>query len=216
MALVGSDTGILVVSDHAAKAMIGGVCVNEILREAGWLALREEPRTPTFLEPAHVDWTRTRAWGEGGYYARLFLNLADREPHGIVPAHERDAARRELAALFGWLSLRDGPTIQNEVVWPESAYRRVRGLAPDLIVLLGDLHWRSLGSVGHGRTWQVGNDMGVDEANHAQDGIFIFHAAGVRGRTERASILDITPTALDWLGLPPEEELSGRSLLQSC
>jgi len=173
-----ADTIFLVVSDHGARAMEGGVCVNEVLRQAGWLTLKEEPAEPMPLRPQQVDWSRTRAWGEGGYYARIFLNLAGREPQGTIPLERKDEARRELTGLLGTIALPDGPTLTNRVVWPEHAYRAVRGLAPDLIVLFADLAWRSLGTIGHGRLWLQGNDTGVDEANHAQDGLYVLHAPG--------------------------------------
>ena len=37
---------------------------------------------PGVRRGAAVDWDRTRAWGEGGYYCRLSVNLAGREPRG--------------------------------------------------------------------------------------------------------------------------------------
>ena len=203
----------LVVSDHGAKAMDGGVCINEVLRQEGWLTLKEEPTEPGPLRPRDVDWSRTRAWGEGGYYARIFLNVKGREPQGIVPFEQRDEVRRELSELLRSIDLPDGPTLTNRVVWPEHAFRAVRGLAPDLIVLFADLSWRSLGTMGHGRLWLVGNDSGVDEANHAQDGLYLIHGEGVPSGHRRASILDITPTLLDILGLEAPGDLTGSSLL---
>jgi predicted AlkP superfamily phosphohydrolase/phosphomutase len=211
-----ADGVLLIVSDHGARAMEGGVCINEVLRQAGWLTLREEPREPGPLRPAMVDWSRTRAWGEGGYYARIFLNVLGREPQGTIAPGDIDAARQALAALLGRLALPAGPTLTNRVVWPERAYRAVRGLAPDLIVLFADLAWRSLGSVGHGSTWLVGNDTGVDEANHAQDGLYVLHGTGAAPAFRRASILDVTPTLLDVLGLAAPPDLAGVSLVAAA
>ena len=34
---------MLVVSDHGAKRMDGGICVNEWLRREGYLVLKDEP-----------------------------------------------------------------------------------------------------------------------------------------------------------------------------
>ena len=52
-----------------------------------------------------VDWSRTKAWSEGGYYARIFLNVEDREPAGIVPQHQYEAVlddvRARLTAIRG-------------------------------------------------------------------------------------------------------------------
>jgi predicted AlkP superfamily phosphohydrolase/phosphomutase len=121
--------------------------------------------------------------------------------------------REELATLLSTLSLPGGPTLTNEVFRPEQTYRQVRGTPPDLLVVFDDLRWRSLGSVGHGNVWMQGNDRGVDEANHAWDGLFVLWGDGIEAGRRRASILDIAPTALDWLGLPAPADLSGRSLL---
>jgi predicted AlkP superfamily phosphohydrolase/phosphomutase len=213
IAAAGDDAAVLIASDHGAKAMHGGVCVNDVLRDAGWLVLKETPPEPGPFTPEMVDWTRTRAWGDGGYYARIFLNVAGREPAGIVPPERYDRTRDELAELLGVVQLRNGPRLENAVVRPERAYRRVRGLAPDLLVFFGDLHWRSLGSVGYADGWLVGNDTGADEANHARDGFYAFAGPGVRRQApRRASILDIMPTALAWLGIPAPGDLCGRSL----
>ncbi|MGH3034385.1 MAG: alkaline phosphatase family protein, partial [Gaiellaceae bacterium] len=43
------ETAVLVVSDHGAKRMDGGVCVNEWLRREGYLVLKEEPEGPSRL-----------------------------------------------------------------------------------------------------------------------------------------------------------------------
>ena len=40
------DTTVLVVSDHGAKRIDGGICVNEWLRREGYLVLKEEPANP--------------------------------------------------------------------------------------------------------------------------------------------------------------------------
>jgi predicted AlkP superfamily phosphohydrolase/phosphomutase len=214
LAIIPDDCLVAVVSDHGAQPMQGGVCINEVLRRAGWLVLEREPVVPEPLDLGNVNWSRTRAWAVGGYYARIFLNIAGREPQGVIPPTERDAAREALSALLARLELPGGPTISNDVLWPERIYRRVRGLPPDLMVLFGDCAWRSLGSVGHDTIWQTGNDTGLDEANHARDGLYVLcgrripHRPGVR-----ASILDVTPTLLAWLGVDGPPDLAGCNLL---
>src|SRR5207244_3368126 len=65
---VDADTAIMVVSDHGAKKMDGGICVNEWLLREGWLTLAgERPAELQPLEKVKVDWSKTKAWGEGGY-----------------------------------------------------------------------------------------------------------------------------------------------------
>ena len=94
--LADDDTAVLVVSDHGARAMHGGFCINEWLIRKGYLALREPPAGRSPLDHALVDWKRTRAWAEGGYYARVFLNIAGREPDGTIAPEDASAVRDEL------------------------------------------------------------------------------------------------------------------------
>ena len=75
LALLDEETAVLVVSDHGAKPMVGGICFNEWLKQEGYLVLEHQPAGIVPLEKCEVDWSRTQAWGSGGYYARLFLNV---------------------------------------------------------------------------------------------------------------------------------------------
>lgn len=167
------DTVVLVVSDHGGQPMMGGFAINEWLVQEGYLVLHEYPDRPVPLEKAAIDWTRTKAWGAGGYYARIHLNVKGREPQGIIdPAdyeRERDLLKAKLEALTG----PDGRPLGTVVRKPEEIYREVTGVPPDLLVYVGNLAWRALGSVGGGRLYTAENDTGPDDANHDWDGIFI-------------------------------------------
>ncbi|WP_242910561.1 alkaline phosphatase family protein [Actinomadura terrae] len=212
---VGPDCAVLIASDHGATAMHGGLCVNEILREAGLLVLREDPVGPTPLTPDLVDWTRTRVWAEGGYYSRIFFNVAGREPQGQVARSDVPALADEVRALLSVVDLGAEGVVHNEVRTPQELYRRVRGIPPDLLVFFGEEKWRGIGSVGFGQSWIKANDTGVDEANHSRDGMYALAAPGRLAPAESrdASILDVTPTLLDLLGLEGEPDLQGTSFL---
>src|SRR5262245_37192321 len=84
LALLPSDTILLVVSDHGSKKMDGGICFNEWLIAEGYLTLAERVDKPTPIGKVKIDWSRTRAWGDGGYYGRLFMNVRGREPQGTI------------------------------------------------------------------------------------------------------------------------------------
>ncbi|MGI8666487.1 MAG: alkaline phosphatase family protein [Jatrophihabitans sp.] len=216
LAEVPAEVTVLVASDHGATAMHGGICVNEMLREAGLLTLRAEPSEPVTLTSDLVDWSRTSAWAEGGYYSRIFLNLAGREPQGTVAPQQRDQLVERISELFTTIELGDGRTLHNRVVEPRQLYRRVRGLPPDLMLFFDAEHWRAVGSLGHGRRWVSSNDTGVDEANHTRAGMYALrppHARPGQGSWQDASILDVLPTALSVLGLEPDDTLPGRDLL---
>jgi predicted AlkP superfamily phosphohydrolase/phosphomutase len=212
LALVPDDAVILVVSDHGGQAMQGGLCVNEWMIERDLLALLEYPDQVTRLDDCRIDWSRTRVWGEGGYYGRVFLNVAGREPHGRIAPDHYEAARDELAAALCAVAGPDGRPIGSSVYKPEDIYVAVRGIPPDLIAYFGDLTWRSVGSLGYRSSWTFENDTGPDDANHSRYGIFIhldpLRPAGGVELPDR-SIYDIAPTLLALLGLPAPAELRG-------
>jgi predicted AlkP superfamily phosphohydrolase/phosphomutase len=207
-------TSVIVVSDHGAKRMVGAVCINEFLIREGYLALKSYPDAPTRLTPEMVDWDRTTAWGDGGYYARVFLNVAGREARGTVAPGDVARVRAELRAKLEALGDERGNPIGTRVYYPEDVYRECRGVPPDLIVYLGDLSWRSAGTVGGGRVHRFDNDTGPDDANHAQEGIFIWHGRGrsAAAGTQRVSIYDVAPSILDYFSIPSPPEMIGKVL----
>jgi len=93
---LGDETTVFVVSDHGAKKMVGGICINEWLQQEEYLAIQEVPSGITPISKVNIDWNKTRAWGEGGYYARIFLNVKGREPNGVIDPDQYETVRDEL------------------------------------------------------------------------------------------------------------------------
>jgi predicted AlkP superfamily phosphohydrolase/phosphomutase len=208
------DTAVLVVSDHGAKRIEGGICINEWLRREGYLVLKEEPAGPLPLKPDLVDWARTTAWGEGGYYCRLFLNVEGREPQGLIPAADYERVREELKEKLEALGDDRGRAIDTVAHRPEDLYSERQGVAPDLLVYFGDLYWRSVGQVGTGVVHVFENDTGPDDANHAHEGLYVLVGGGVEpGRGPERDLRDIAPTLLELLGESVPAEMEGRSLV---
>ena len=211
---VPEETMILVASDHGVKGMHGGVCVNEWLRQEGYLVLQEEPEGDGLVpfDKVKVDWSKTQVWGSGGYYARIFINVEGREPQGTVPAAGYEAFRDELADALRSIPAPDGSDIGTQVFKPQEVYREVRNIAPDLIVYFGDLSWRSVGSFGHGGIYTFENDIGPDDANHAENGMFILADPRAKGGGQRVAarqLMDIAPTILQAFGLPIPLDMQG-------
>lgn len=211
-ATLDDDTSVMIVSDHGARAMHGGVCLNDWLIERGYLALREEPQQAEPLRHENIDWERTSAWAEGGYYARVFFNIAGREPHGSVQPSDMERLRTRLSAELGTLEDDAGAPIPAEVCVPQDYYREVRGFPPDLMVYFDELRFRAIGSVGTGRSVVADNDTGPDSCNHAWDGIFIMSGGPTepRGHIQGAEIYDITPTLLSLFNVPRPPGILGR------
>ena len=132
---LGSDTALMVVSDHGAQSMVGGIRVNEWLIREGYLTLREgAPAGP--VKPDMIDWARTRVWGDGGYYSRIFLNVRGREPEGVDRAVAGGAAARRADRQARGAGRRAGQLDRHEGVSPRAAlpHRQRRAARPDRLL----------------------------------------------------------------------------------
>jgi predicted AlkP superfamily phosphohydrolase/phosphomutase len=212
---VGGDVRILLLSDHGSQAMQGCFCINEWLMEKGYLALKG-PRPPagTPLEKATVDWPKTRAWGAGGYYARIFYNVRGREPEGALEPSEIPQFESRLSRELRSVRRPDGQSLDADVRVPRNIYREVRGDAPDLMVYFGNAAWRSAGTIGYDSLFLSENDTGPDDSVHSFDGIYVVDrprsGAGEMGPPEQ--IIDVGPTIFVMMGLPVPPGLQGRPI----
>lgn len=213
LACVDDNTTVMVVSDHGAKRMDGGICVNEWLRQHGYLTLKAQPQGITRWTADLVDWENTKAWGEGGYYARIFINVEGREPHGTVSTQDYERVRDELKEQLEAIVDEEGHNINTRAFKPEEVYRECRNIPPDLIVYFGDLLWRSVGSVGYNSIYTYENDTGPDDCNHAEMGMFILKNGGnARGQVPPKSLYDIAPTVLNEFGMEIPEAMQGQPI----
>ncbi len=209
------DTILLVVSDHGAKRMKGAFCVNEWLIEQGDLVVKERPEAPISLEKVDIDWTRSKAWGWGGYYARLFLNIEGREEQGIISPEDYEKERDALAEKLKNIRGPEGEEWETRIFKPQEYFQETRGDYPDLMVYFDDLNWRSAGTLGHPGKYLLENDTGPDDAVHAQEGIYILYdPKNKHHKRKDAHILDIAPTILHGMGLPVPEDMQGKILTE--
>jgi predicted AlkP superfamily phosphohydrolase/phosphomutase len=213
--LLTEDTVVLVLSDHGARKLDGGFCVNEWLIRQGLLVLNRYPEKITPFAQLDVNWDKTRVWSEGGYYARVFFNVKGREPQGVIEPSEYERFRDEVKALFEGTEDPEGRPLGTLVFKPEEVYRAVRRVAPDLIVHFGGLAWRSVGGVGYPVIHVRENDTGPDDCNHAQHGAFILASSNnpLEGEIEGAHLLDMAPTLLELGGYDIPASMQGRSLV---
>ena len=210
---LGDDTAVMIVSDHGAQSMVGGIQVNEWLMREGYLRLSEQPESPLPIGKASIDWSGTRVWADGGYYSRIFFNVRGREPEGIVDPAEYEALRDEVIAGLEALGDERGEPIGTRVFRPEELYHEVNGVAPDLICYFGDLTWRAIGTLGDGRIHVRENDTGPDDANHAKMGVYIMAGPGMpEVAPERATLFDIAPTVLTAMGFDVPADMQGRPM----
>jgi len=213
--LLDNETILLVVSDHGAQRLDGGIAVNQWLIDEGLLVLDEYPKEVTPFNQLKVNWAKTKVWSEGGYYARVFFNVEGREPQGTIPAAQYELFQDEIKARFEAMKDDKGQPLNSLVFKPKEIYHTVRNVPPDLIVHFGGLDWRSIGTVGYPNIYVQENDTGPDGCNHAQYGMFLLAAPNcpINGEFEGAKLLDIAPTLLDLAGYDIPESMQGRSLV---
>ena len=87
--------------------------------------LREPTEALLARATSGIDWTRTTAWGEGGYYARVFLNVEGPRAGG----HDRRRPTTSACATSSPRGSRRSPTtagapIATQVYKPEERVRR--------------------------------------------------------------------------------------------
>jgi predicted AlkP superfamily phosphohydrolase/phosphomutase len=137
-----------------------------------------------------------------------------REPQGIISRKDYEKVRTELKEKLEALGDEQGNSIGTRVIKPEEVYPEINGVAPDLIVYFGNLAWRSVGSLGLNTIHTFENDTGPDDANHAEQGIFILcdpAAPADQPQVLRAglSLFDVAPTVLSILGIPVPPDMEG-------
>jgi predicted AlkP superfamily phosphohydrolase/phosphomutase len=209
--LLDDQTIVLVVSDHGAKRMKGALCINEWMMDEGYLTVRNRPDEVMSFDKLDVDWSKTKAWGWGGYYARVFLNVKGREKNGIIDLENYEEERNKLIQKLKAIPDINGNKMATKVFKPEELYGNLHGDYPDLMVFFDDLYYRSAGTVGHGTQYLLENDTGPDDAVHDWNGIFIGYDKNKRlnKKLEGLKIYDVAPTILSLLGIPIPDDLDG-------
>lgn len=223
---VGPDTNVLFLSDHGFTTYPVSFDLRSFLVATGYSVLDPE-REPQSIgggalaaqgvrehraNLSALDLARTRAFPMKceGHFGGLRLNLAGREPSGIVAPEQRDAVLAELQGKLEALRSADGRPLvvaawRGEELYPGPYADRL----PDLIFET-DPEVRVV-DLGRAQIWEQSVPPFPD---HDRVGVFagvgpgLEHAA-TRGR---AGIADVAPTALHLLGLPIYDDLDGRVL----
>jgi predicted AlkP superfamily phosphohydrolase/phosphomutase len=211
--IVGPDTAVFVLSDHGSKAMKGAFCVNQWLIAEGFLTLNKQPEGVTEIDKADINWSKTKAWGWGGYYARIFFNLKGREANGTIDSQDYPVLKSELTRRLMTIRDPNGRTMKNLVLEPDKIYRQANGDKPDLMVYFDDLDWRSAGTIGHKSLYLDENDTGPDDSVHSMDGVFIYSSPSV-STSKRIEVRaeDIAPTLLSLLNVAIPQDMEGKSI----
>jgi predicted AlkP superfamily phosphohydrolase/phosphomutase len=210
----GRDVAVVVMSDHGFSNFYREAHLNAWLRQAGYLALKEDAARDAEEWLPGIDWSRTRAFSIG--LNSLYINVAGRERFGIVPAAERlDLARQIAGRLQGWTDETTGLPVVTRASLREEIYRGpYLADAPDIIVGYGD-GYRGSWATSKGQTAPVLLEDNVDEwsADHCVDpavapGVLV---SNLKLTTASPELTDLTVGILEYFGVAREPAMRGTS-----
>lgn len=209
------DATLMVISDHGFASFNRAVNLNTWLYQKGYLALDNPANVGQGEMFAHVDWSRTRAYGLG--LNALYVNLAGRERNGIVPASERDRLVDEIAT--GLESLRDpigGQRVVSRAYRTREVYHGAAlRSAPEIIVGWNDGYrssWQTaLGTVVHELIEDNKDEWRGDHCIAAElvPATFLCNR---KARLDGIWLGDLTVTLLHEFGVRPAEGMRGRAI----
>lgn len=235
------DANVLIMSDHGHGRLDGRVHPNLLLKRWGYLCLRgalqragtrgrrwygrllnrRAPRYAGATERVErelaVDWSATRACVmHAGMYGFLYLNLAGRQPVGIVSPERYEPLREEIRQrlLAEEMVDRRGRRVPvfPEVHKPEELYGCERSSHPALPDLL------LVPQPGLAVVRKIRGSRGVRwfgyrrmEGTHRVEGVLIASGGNIRGGGRvHARMVDVAPTVLAWLGVGIPKDMEGQ------
>jgi predicted AlkP superfamily phosphohydrolase/phosphomutase len=161
-----------------------------------------------------IDWTGTRA-----FFAQdkgVWVNLAGREPEGIVTESDSDSVIEEArSALLRLTSPEDGEPVLESVMRRDEAFNGAFAeRLPDLVMVprRDEYVYNERPSYG-----DVIVPADSTTGTHSRDGIFIAWGRGVTKQatfTTQPNLRDVGPTALAALGCPLTTDMDGRALTE--
>jgi predicted AlkP superfamily phosphohydrolase/phosphomutase len=224
--LVDDDTIVVVASACGAQALDGELNLNDWLIEQGDLELALRHDNPGPLDESTIDWADTRAWA--GDEGAIYLNVAGREPQGIVPPGEVEAVIADLRARLHAIAPPPGQSDDVPVVEtyrPPARFDTGYGAAPDLLAICTRPGWRPSSVARRGQIWTTTHTADLDAACESPRGFAVVYdplsaihappAPDGDGDRElgEATIYDLVPTLLALMGEPAAPRLRGRALI---
>ncbi len=209
------DDLLMIVSDHGFSAFNRGFHLNSWLHREGYLALKDG-RKESGKWYADVDWSRSRAYGQG--LNGIFLNVKGRESQGIVePGAEAEKLKKEIKEkLMQVADPQTGKKAVRKAYAREEIYRGPYVVnAPDVVVGY---------EAGYRVSWEsavnyVGQELFSDNTrmwsgDHAftrdqVPGIFFCNR---KMKEKDPGLVDISPTVLAAFGIDKPGFVDGRDL----
>jgi predicted AlkP superfamily phosphohydrolase/phosphomutase len=215
MAKAGSDTTLLILSDHGFARFDRAVHLNTWLMREGFLTLDDPANTGDDELFAHVDWSRTQAYAIG--LNGLYLNRMGRENGGIVADSEVEQVKQMITQkLLEFRDPQNGQLVVGKVYDPLVVFKgRNLRVSPDLFVGYHRGYrasWQTaLGAVpktlidDNTQGWIADHCMASDEV----PGVLLSNR---KIRVENPQLYDVTATILSEFGVPKTSGMLGQTV----
>lgn len=214
LAHVGSETAVLVVSDHGAGIKSLGELrfnLNPVLAAWGYLTYAGDGKT--------IDWTRTRVFDSTRRYfleeRELYLNRRAEAPFEGAPSeNEQRWLLEEVAGRLQALRTARGErmVVAADIRRGTDGLERLRARLNVRVKAEGEVSDGTIRLPLSDILWRT-----KLTGTHRMNGLVVMAGPGIRSgyRLRGASILDVTPTLLYLLGLPVGEDMDGRILIDA-
>jgi predicted AlkP superfamily phosphohydrolase/phosphomutase len=169
---------------------------------------RHVPVGTVFAASDAVDFAASQAYLRSPSELGVRLNVAGRDPEGVVPAAEYERVRQDVISLLSAITTPEGAPVFEEVV-PHEEYIHgpYAGEAVDVLAVPNDFE--------HSLSALVVDEFANPEPwNHKRHGVVAVAGEGVDSDADLAGahLFDVAPTVLSTLGLAPAEAMDGTPL----
>ena len=168
-----------------------------------------------FLNYDNVDWNQTVAYSMG-HVGQIYLNMAGREPNGIVTQASYKKTRQDIVDALQELKDENGRSLITKIILREETYHGpYTEKGPDIHLILDDYNiiaYPLFATNGKIVTEQIRGDSGC----HRREGIVIAHGPQFKKNLQLpigADIIDIAPTVFALLGEAVPEHMDGAVLV---
>lgn len=171
-----------------------------------------------YISADDVDWSRTSAYAYGTW-GNIYLNVAGREPNGLIAADDYESARVEIIEdLRAVADPETGEAIFGEVLSRDDVYQgsELEG-SPDIFLVPNDDTVHPVALLPFAEKDWIAAPFSVESGWHRRDGLLLMDGPGVQpGATiSGARIEDAGATVLGYMGAGISEDMDGRPIAES-
>jgi len=161
-----------------------------------------------------IDWPDSKAYCIGNDGGAVYLNLANREPNGIVTKGSESKAALSRIIRFA-REIKDpitGRPVVTEACESNDMYKNCPTDAPDILMLESEGYTFS---ARYNYGGELFSEVGSRRGDHSMEGILFMHGANITpNHVHDAVVWDIAPTILYLLGISTPSHMDGAVIQQ--